>query len=106
MVITALRGMDWISSPLVLNTPLAGELLIPLPDEYDGPDVNVLLDTLEDEAARYVRGERAQGGLFDDAAGGDGKANALQEAAEGFRESIEPFDQVTVKHAGKETRLK
>ncbi|GIV82848.1 MAG: hypothetical protein KatS3mg051_2202 [Anaerolineae bacterium] len=61
VVITALRRLDWIETPLVLNTPLAPVQMIP------GHDVPRLLEKLLDEAEAYIEGKRAQANLFDPA---------------------------------------
>lgn len=71
IVITALRELDWIDTPQVVNTPFASLTLIPAPLGEDGEisdfETGILepLDTLEAEAAAYVRGERAQSDLFE-----------------------------------------
>lgn len=64
IVVTALRKISGANSPLVLNTPF-------LPEEAsseDGPELPSfavrLLNELEEEAAKYRAGERAQTDLF------------------------------------------
>ena len=65
-VVTALKALpSYFNAPLVLNTPHLREIV----DEDDGPgfadaDLVELVDALEKEADRYLKGERQQGELF------------------------------------------
>lgn len=65
-VVTCLRALPaTFNAPLVLNTPHLREL----GDEEFGPgfaddDLVALVDALEKEADRYLKGERQQGELF------------------------------------------
>jgi len=62
MTITMLRNLDWISTPLVVNTPYASLTMIPRDDLAE------LLFALAEEAEAYVEGKRAQADLFGDGA--------------------------------------
>ena len=77
--VTALRELDWISSPLVLHTPFAAATLIP------SSGVENKLDTLKAEARLYVNGKRAQGDLF---RSGDGAAQEFQDVADNIGGSV------------------
>ncbi|MEO1633212.1 MAG: hypothetical protein AAFU38_20795, partial [Bacteroidota bacterium] len=59
VTITALRELDWSGAPLVLNTPFSVVGYIP----HDEAEIRV--EAVEAEAIRYIKGKRAQGGLFD-----------------------------------------
>lgn len=59
-VITCLRNVSIVAAPLVLNTPHVAE------DAWPG-GLGHAIEELEEEATRYVRGDRAQGNLFDKA---------------------------------------
>ncbi|MEO1076733.1 MAG: hypothetical protein AAFX41_12345 [Bacteroidota bacterium] len=69
VTITALRELDWSGAPLVLNTPFSVVGYIP------HSQAEARVEAVEAEAIRYIKGKRAQGGLFD----------ALQDAVEDLR---------------------
>jgi hypothetical protein len=64
LVVTALKRLSGCNAPLVLNTPHLPETA----SSEDGPALPAfairMLDALEEEAAKYRAGERAQGDLF------------------------------------------
>lgn len=78
IVVTALRELDGIGTPLVLNTPFATPDLLPTDDLY------LHLATLKEEARAYVRGKRLHADLFAGATitvlGGDGASDEAAEA--------------------------
>lgn len=69
-VVTALKKVSGANAPVVINTPHVPET--PTSDEAPclPPNVIEMLATLEDEADKFWRGERAQAELFDAPAGG------------------------------------